>query len=76
MSNKNVGQAAMDALVGFLVDVCPPRRIIKDVTLHAQAKREFITTGRIGALSGFLHGTVAASITGTALPIGSRSAVL
>jgi 3-hydroxybutyrate dehydrogenase len=44
-------------------------QVIKDVLLHAQPTREFVTTGQIGALSLFLCTQAAASMTGTALPI-------
>ena len=44
-------------------------QVIKDVLLHAQPTREFVTTDQIGALSVFLCSGAAASMTGTALPI-------
>jgi 3-hydroxybutyrate dehydrogenase len=44
-------------------------QVIRDVLLHAQPTREFVTTEQIGALSVFLCSSAAASITGTALPI-------
>jgi 3-hydroxybutyrate dehydrogenase len=44
-------------------------QVIKDVLLHAQPTREFVTTEQIGALSVFLCSGAAASMTGTALPI-------
>ena len=44
-------------------------QVIKDVLLHAQPTRRFVTTEQIGALSVFLCSDAAASITGTALPI-------
>jgi 3-hydroxybutyrate dehydrogenase len=44
-------------------------QVIKDVLLHAQPTRQFVTTEQIGALAVFLCGQAAASITGTALPI-------
>ena len=44
-------------------------QVIKDVLLHAQPARKFVTTEQIGALAVFLCGQAAASITGTALPI-------
>jgi 3-hydroxybutyrate dehydrogenase len=44
-------------------------QVIKDVLLHAQPTRQFVTTEQIGALSVFLCSGAAASITGTALPI-------
>ncbi len=43
--------------------------VIKDVLLHAQPTKKFVTTEQIGALSVFLCIEGAASITGTALPI-------
>jgi 3-hydroxybutyrate dehydrogenase len=44
-------------------------QVIKDVLLHAQPTREFVTTEQIGALSLVLCTQAAASMTGTALPI-------
>jgi 3-hydroxybutyrate dehydrogenase len=44
-------------------------QVIKDVLLHAQPTRQFVTTEQIGALSVFLCSGAAASITGTALPV-------
>ena len=44
-------------------------QVIKDVLLHAQPTRQFVTTEQIGALSVFLCSSAAASMTGTALPI-------
>jgi 3-hydroxybutyrate dehydrogenase len=44
-------------------------QVVKDVLLHAQPTRQFVTTQQIGALSVFLCSDVAASMTGTALPI-------
>ena len=44
-------------------------QVIKDVLLHAQPTREFVTTDQIGALSVFLCSGAAASMRGTALPI-------
>jgi 3-hydroxybutyrate dehydrogenase len=44
-------------------------QVIKDVLLHAQPTREFVTTEQVGALALFLCGDAAASITGAALPI-------
>jgi 3-hydroxybutyrate dehydrogenase len=44
-------------------------QVIKDVLLHAQPTRQFVTTEQIGALSVFLCSGAAASMTGTALPI-------
>ena len=43
--------------------------VIRDVLLHAQPTRQFVTTEQIGALAVFLCTDAAASITGTALPI-------
>ena len=43
--------------------------VIRDVLLHAQPTRKFVTTEQIGALAAFLCTDAAASITGTALPI-------
>jgi len=43
--------------------------VIKNVLLHAQPTRQFVTTEQIGALSVFLCTAAAASITGTALPV-------
>jgi 3-hydroxybutyrate dehydrogenase len=44
-------------------------QVIKDVLLHAQPTRQFVTTEQIGALALFLCSNAAASITGTALPV-------
>jgi 3-hydroxybutyrate dehydrogenase len=44
-------------------------QVVRDVLLHAQPTREFVTTEQIGALAVFLCTEVAASITGAALPI-------
>ncbi len=44
-------------------------QVIKDVLLHAQPTREFVTTEQIGTLSVFLCTRAAASMTGTALPV-------
>jgi 3-hydroxybutyrate dehydrogenase len=43
--------------------------VIRDVLLHAQPTRQFVTTEQIGALATFLCSEAAASITGAALPI-------
>src|SRR5262245_14246622 len=43
--------------------------VVRDVLLHAQPTRQFVTTEQIGALAVFLCTGAAASITGTALPI-------
>ena len=44
-------------------------QVIKDVLLHAQPTRRFVTTEQVGALALFLCSDAAASMTGTALPI-------
>ncbi len=44
-------------------------QVIRDVLLHAQPTRQFVTTEQIGALSVFLCTGAAASMTGTALPV-------
>jgi 3-hydroxybutyrate dehydrogenase len=44
-------------------------QVIKDVLLHAQPTRQFVTTEQIGALALFLCSDAAASMTGTALPV-------
>jgi 3-hydroxybutyrate dehydrogenase len=43
--------------------------VVRDVLLHAQPTRQFVTTEQIGALSVFLCTDAAASITGAAVPI-------
>ncbi len=43
--------------------------VIRNVLLHAQPTRQFVTTEQIGALSLFLCSDAAASITGAALPV-------
>jgi 3-hydroxybutyrate dehydrogenase len=43
--------------------------VIRDVLLHAQPTRKFVTTEQLGALAVFLCTEAAASITGTALPV-------
>jgi len=43
--------------------------VIRDVLLHAQPTRAFVTTEQIGALAAFLCTGAAASITGAALPV-------
>jgi 3-hydroxybutyrate dehydrogenase len=43
--------------------------VIRDVLLHAQPTKQFVTTEQIGALAVFLCTGAAASITGTALPV-------
>jgi 3-hydroxybutyrate dehydrogenase len=44
-------------------------QVIRDVLLHAQPTRKFVTTEEIGALAVFLCTAGASSITGAALPI-------
>jgi 3-hydroxybutyrate dehydrogenase len=44
-------------------------QVVRDVLLHAQPTRQFVTTEQIGALAVFLCTDAAASITGTALPV-------
>lgn len=44
-------------------------QVIRDVLLHAQPTKQFVTTEQIGALAVFLCTGGAASITGAALPI-------
>lgn len=44
-------------------------QIIRDVLLHAQPTRQFVTTEQLGALTLFLCTAAAASITGAALPV-------
>jgi len=44
-------------------------QVIRDVLLHAQPTRKFVTTEQIGALAAFLCTEAAASTTGTALPV-------
>jgi 3-hydroxybutyrate dehydrogenase len=44
-------------------------QVVRDVLLHAQPTRQFVTTEQIGALSVFLCSDAAASITGAALPV-------
>ncbi|MSU88455.1 3-hydroxybutyrate dehydrogenase [Rhodobacteraceae bacterium 2CG4] len=43
--------------------------VIRDVLLHAQPTRQFVTTEQLGALAVFLCTDAGASITGTALPV-------
>ena len=43
--------------------------VVRDVLLHAQPTRQFVTTEQIGALSVFLCTEADASITGAALPV-------
>jgi 3-hydroxybutyrate dehydrogenase len=43
--------------------------VVKNVLLHAQPTRQFVTTEQIGALAVFLCTAAAASITGAALPV-------
>lgn len=44
-------------------------QVIRDVLLHAQPTRRFVTVEQLGALAVFLCGDAAASITGAALPV-------
>jgi 3-hydroxybutyrate dehydrogenase len=44
-------------------------QVVKDVLLHAQPTRQFVTTEQIGALALFLCSDAAASMTGASLPI-------
>lgn len=44
-------------------------QVIRDVLLHAQPTRQFVTTEEIGALAVFLCSRAARSITGAAIPI-------
>lgn len=44
-------------------------QVIRDVLLHAQPTRQFVTTEQIGSLCAFLCTGAAASITGAALPV-------
>ncbi len=44
-------------------------QVIRDVLLHAQPTRQFVTTEQLGALAVFLCTNAAASMTGTALPV-------
>jgi 3-hydroxybutyrate dehydrogenase len=44
-------------------------QVVRDVLLHAQPTRRFVTTEQVGALALFLCSDGAASMTGTALPI-------
>ena len=44
-------------------------QVIRDVLLHAQPTRQFVTTQQLGALAVFLCGNAAGSITGAALPV-------
>ncbi len=44
-------------------------QVVHDVLLHAQPTKQFVTTDEVGALTVFLCGMSAKSITGTALPI-------
>lgn len=44
-------------------------QVIRDVLLHAQPTRQFVTTEQLGALAVFLCTGAAASITGAALPV-------
>ncbi len=49
--------------------VLTEEQVIKDVLLHAQPTRKFVTTEQIGSLAVFLCTGAGASITGAALPI-------
>jgi 3-hydroxybutyrate dehydrogenase len=44
-------------------------QVVKDVLLHAQPTRKFVTTEQIGTLAVFLCSDAAASMTGAALPV-------
>ena len=44
-------------------------QVVRDVLLHAQPTRRFVTTEQLGALAVFLCTDAAASITGAALPV-------
>ncbi len=44
-------------------------QVIRDVLLHAQPTRQFVTTEQLGAVATFLCSAAAASITGIALPV-------
>jgi 3-hydroxybutyrate dehydrogenase len=44
-------------------------QVVRDVLLHAQPTRQFVTTEEIGALAVFLCSSAARSITGAAIPI-------
>jgi 3-hydroxybutyrate dehydrogenase len=44
-------------------------QVIKDVLLHAQPTRQFVTTEQLGAVAAFLCSQSASSITGIALPV-------
>jgi 3-hydroxybutyrate dehydrogenase len=44
-------------------------QVIRDVLLHAQPTRKFVTTEEIGAMAVFLCTTAAQSITGAAIPV-------
>jgi len=43
--------------------------VVRDVLLSAQATKQFVTTGQVGALAVFLCSESAAQITGAALPM-------
>jgi 3-hydroxybutyrate dehydrogenase len=45
------------------------QEVIRDVLLHAQPTKEFVTVGQVAALACFLAGEEAASITGAVVPI-------
>ena len=44
-------------------------QVVRDVLLHAQPTRKFVTTEELGALAVFLCTNSAQSITGAALPV-------
>ena len=44
-------------------------QVVRDVLLHAQPTRQFVTTQQLGAVAVFLCSDMAASITGAALPV-------
>jgi 3-hydroxybutyrate dehydrogenase len=46
-----------------------PEQVVRDVLLHAQPTRRFVTTEEVGGLALFLCTKAAASITGAAIPI-------
>jgi 3-hydroxybutyrate dehydrogenase len=46
-----------------------PEQVINDVLLHAQPTKKFVQVDEVGALTAFLAGNAAASITGTVIPI-------
>lgn len=50
-------------------DALPRERVVRDVLLAKQPNKRFATVEEIGALTVFLCGEAAASITGAALPV-------